>query len=218
MPENNHPQEAVIKDWTFRIKPPSQLMNTTRVILLLHGYMGNETAMWILTNPLPDSYLLIAPRAPIKVGKDQYSWHRITPQWPGLDKYQELADQLLARVEIWLEDNRINVHSYDLMGFSQGAVMAYALAFLYPQKIHKVAALASFIPQTWKPSINPDAIKNKDFFIAHGTQDEIIPIAKASKSAKWLEQHHANVKFCEADIGHKIGANCFKGLGKFFKE
>jgi len=218
MSENNQPQETVIKDWTFRIKHPPQLRNKTRVMLLLHGYMGNEKVMWILTNPLPDSYLFIAPRAPIKMGADQYSWHRITPQWPGLNNYQELADQLLKRVEIWLGDNEMNVRSYDIMGFSQGAVMAYALAFLYPQKINKVAALASFIPQSWKSSINPGAIKNKDFFIAHGTQDEIIPIDKASESAKWLEQNNANVKFCIADIGHKISANCFKGLGKFFEE
>jgi len=218
MSENNKPQEAIINDWTFRIKQPSQLSDQTRVMLLLHGYMGNENAMWILTNPLPDSYLFIAPRAPEKIAPDQFSWHRITPQWPGLDTYQNLADQLLERVEIWLDDNGIKTASYDVMGFSQGAVMAYALAFLYPERIHKVAALASFIPHNWRQSINTEGIKNKDFFIAHGSKDEIIPIHKASKSAKWLEGHQANVTFCEADIGHKLSAVCFKGLGNFFNQ
>ena len=218
MSENNNPQETIIKDWTFRIKQPPQLSDQTRVMLLLHGYMGNENVMWILTNPMPKTHLFIAPRAPVKIGAEQFAWHKITPQWPGLDTYQTLADQLMDRVEIWLEDNGIKTTSYDVMGFSQGAVMAYALAFLYPEKINKIAALASFIPQTWRSSIDPDGIKNKDFFIAHGSQDEIIPINKASESAKWLEEHQANVTFCEADIGHKLSADCFKGLGNFFSQ
>jgi len=94
----------------------------------------------------------------------------------------------------------------------------YILAFLFPEKINKVAALASFIPQTWRSSIDTEWIKNKDFFIAHGSQDEIIPINKASESAKWLEEHQANVTFCEANIGHKLSADCFKGLGNFFSQ
>ena len=218
MSENNNPQKIVIKEWTFRIKEPPQLSNQTRIMLLLHGYMGNENVMWILTNPFPNTHLFIAPRAPVKIGEEQFAWHKITPQWPGLETYRKLADQLIDSVEIWLEDKGIKTASFDVMGFSQGAVMAYALAFLNPKKIKKVAALASFIPQTWRSSIDPDGIKNKDFFIAHGSQDEIIPINKASESAKWLEEHQANVTFCEANIGHKLSADCFKGLGNFFSQ
>jgi len=217
MSENSQPQKTIIKDWTFRIKKPPQNIDQKRVMLLLHGFMGNENAMWILTNPLPDSYLLIAPRAPIEMGGGQYSWHEIMPQWPDLETYQNLADQLLTRVETWLRDNSINSGRYDVMGFSQGAVMAYALAFLYPEKIDKVAALASFIPQSWKSNIDTNLIKNKSFFIAHGTEDEIIPITKASKSAKWLEENGAKVTFCKAKIGHKLSSGCFTGLGNFFE-
>ncbi len=39
----------------------------------------------------------------------------------------------------------MNIKQFDVMGFSQGAVMAYALSFLFPEG-NKVAALAGFVP------------------------------------------------------------------------
>jgi len=216
MTENNQPQESIIKDWVFRIKKPSQEGGQPKIMLLLHGHLGNEKSMWILTNRLSNSYTFIAPRAPVKTGENQYSWHEISKQWPSLDHYENLAEQLLDRVTVWCNNNDVKFGSFDVMGFSQGAVMAYALAFLYPEKIGKIAALASFIPQSWKAEIDPLPFKNKSFFIAHGTEDQIIPIEKASKAATWLKEQGANVTFCKADIGHKLSADCFKGLGEFF--
>lgn len=217
MAKENQPQETTIKNWTFRIKKPSQQDQPVKIMLLLHGHLGNEKSMWILTSRLPDSYIYIAPRAPVKTGEYQYSWHEISPQWPDLDHYHGLAQKLLERVYSWCDDNNLECDQLDIMGFSQGAVMAYALAFLYPEKIGKVAALASFIPQSWKSEIDTISIESKSFFIAHGTEDEIIPIQKASKTADWLEENGADVTFCKADIGHKLSADCFKGLGKFFE-
>ena len=217
MIKENQPQETTINDWPFRILSPSKKHEKLKPMLLLHGHLGNEKSMWIFTERLPDTYTFIAPRAPVKTGEDLYSWHKISPQWPDLDHYHGLAEKLLNRVNLWCSDNNLECNRLDVLGFSQGAVMAYALAFLYPEKIGKVAALASFIPQNWKSEINTRSIKNKSFFIAHGTEDEIIPIKKASKAADWLGENGANITFCRADIGHKLSADCFKGLGKFFE-
>jgi hypothetical protein len=37
------------------------------------------------------------------------------------------------------------------------------------------------------------------------------------KAAKWLKENGANITFCKAEIGHKLSADCLKGLGKFFE-
>ena len=216
MSKNNQFQKNVVKDWTFRIKKSPLKNKQTKLLLLLHGHLGNENSMWILANPLPETYTFIAPRAPIKTGENQYSWHKINPHWPSLDDYGNLAEKLMERISLLLEELVLDYDQYHVMGFSQGAVMAYALAFLYPDIIGKVAAVASFIPHSWLSKIDPGSIKNKPFFIAHGTEDEIIPIEKAASSAEWLETQGANITFCKANIGHKISANCFKGLENFF--
>ena len=217
MAENNPPELIDIDGWHFRVKQPSLETDSPRVMLLLHGHRGNENVMWILTNPLPDSYIMIAPRAPVQTGDDQYSWHEICPQWPGIETYRELAEQLLARITKWMEDNRIAVDKLDVMGFSQGATMAYALALTHPEKIGKIAALAGLIPESWKDQLDRDALQDRPIFIAHGTQDDIIPIEKSRKAAGWLKEKGAQVTFCEADTGHKLSANCFNGLGEFFE-
>ncbi|NLN69763.1 MAG: hypothetical protein GX142_03120 [Chloroflexi bacterium] len=215
MPDHHH-EIIEIDGWHFRVQHPKENTSSPRLMLLLHGYQGNENSMWLLTNPLADDYLMIAPRAPIESAENQYVWHEIKPQWPDIGVYQQLADQLLTRVDLWLEKQMIPAKTFDLMGFSQGAVMAYALAFLRPERINRVSALAGFIPHSWKAQVNMGNIKDKPFFIAHGIRDEIIPISKAYQAAGWLKEFGAHITFCEADIGHKLGANCFKGLGDFF--
>ena len=217
MNADNQPIKIVIDDWVFRLKSPTKQAEKTRILLLLHGHLGNENAMWVLTKPLPTEYTLLAPRAPMKMGENQYSWHDIQPQWPEIDLYRQLTNQLLRRVDSWATNNTPEVSHYDLMGFSQGAVMAYALAILHPEKVGRTAAIASFIPQNWKQELDAETLKNQSFFVAHGTKDEIIPLKKAQQSAQWLEEKGAQVNFCTADTGHKISANCFNGLGEFFK-
>jgi len=216
MSNYSQPEKTEIDGWSFRIQYPSYVADQNRVLLLLHGHLGNENAMWILTKPLSKDYFLLAPRAPIKTGEDQYSWHEIGPQWPNIQTYKAMAQQLIVRVDHWLGVQNIDNYQFDVMGFSQGAVMAYALAILFPDRIGKVAALAGLIPQVWQDQLDLNSLACKTFFIAHGTQDDIIPIEKAYQAAAWLEQQGAQITFCKADIGHKLSANCFNGLGEFF--
>jgi phospholipase/carboxylesterase len=218
MTDERQPERINIDDWPFMVKHPQNINENTRLMLLLHGHLGNEKVMWILTKPVPDNYILLSPRAPIKMGPDQYSWHEIEPQWPSLDTYQELTTKLLSHVSKYLQQNQIQINQYDLMGFSQGAVLSYALAILHPQKVGSVAAVAGFLPQTWKNHLNKEILQDKAFFIAHGSQDDIVPIEKAEKASEWLKEMGARVNFCAAETGHKLSSNCFKGLGEFFKQ
>lgn len=216
MIEDRVPEIVEIDGWHFRVQYPEQTSAHSRIMLLLHGYQGNENVMWILTKPLPRDYVLIAPRAPINTGEDQYVWHEIAPQWPNLQTYQTLVDELILRLDHWRVENGLETTQFDLMGFSQGAVVSYALACLRPERVQRVAALAGFIPHAWHSQVDTTAVQNKSFFIAHGTQDDIIPIRKAYEAARWLEEIGAQVTLCTADIGHKLSSNCYSGLGDFF--
>jgi phospholipase/carboxylesterase len=213
----NQPELVVLDGWTFRIKKSHSQLSQNRILLLLHGHLGNENVMWVFTNQIPEDYTLISPRAPQKMGPDQYSWHGIGPQWPGIESYKEIIQDLLAKIEKWMEINQITEPEFDVLGFSQGAVLAYALAMIHPEKINKIAAIAGFIPESWKNALINTNLSNKEFFIAHGTQDDIIPISKAKKASEWIEMTGAQVTFCEANTGHKISSNCYNGLGEFFE-
>ena len=212
------PHFEMIDGQPYQVYSPSKPEEDHRIMLLLHGHLGNEKVMWVLTNPIPDTYTMLAPRAPVQTEPNQYSWHAITPQWPDLDTYQSLADVLIKQTQDWAEANNRPVEQIDVMGFSQGAVLALAMGILFPEKIGRTAILAGFLPRTWMANL-PDvssALTKKPFFIAHGTQDEVAPIAKAQRAADWLKEKGAEVTFCAADTGHKLSANCFNSLGEFF--
>jgi len=216
MTNNRFPELVAIDGWPFRISNATVQTKPARVLLLLHGHLGNENVMWIFSKQIPENFTILSPRAPEKLGPDQFSWHIIGPRWPNLQKYQDLSNELLKRVNFWLEENNIHADQLDLLGFSQGAVMAYALAILQPEIIRHVAAVAGFIPNSWKKKTKHLNLAERKFFVAHGNQDDIVPISSSYQAQAWLEEHGAHVKFCEADIGHKLSVNCFKGLETFF--
>ncbi len=217
MSKHLHTTQIISLDgWPFRIRKAATETAQIKLMLLLHGHLGDENSMWILTKPLPTTYALLAPRAPIQTGPDQFSWHEIGPHWPDIITYHRLAVKLLTRVNHWLDNGHMATNRIDVMGFSQGAVMSYALAILHPERIGKVAALAGFIPKAWKDHLHKEALQGKNFYIAHGTRDDVIPLDKACQAAEWLKEKGAQVEFCKADTGHKLSADCFKGLGAFF--
>jgi predicted esterase len=57
----------------------------------------------------------------------------------------------------------------------------------------------------------------KPFFVAHGTKDELIPLERAVQAVEQLNAAGAQVTFCEAEVGHKLSADCLRGLETFFK-
>ena len=61
-------------------------------------------------------------------------------------------------------------------------------------------------------------LAGKHFFVAHGTQDNLVPVERARESIELLEQAGAQVTFCEAEVGHKVSADCLRGLESFFSD
>ncbi|QRN83604.1 dienelactone hydrolase family protein [Chloroflexota bacterium] len=219
MAEQTEPKEILIGNWPFKVSVPQQVPTSeTRLLLLLHGHLGNENVMWILTKPIPKAFIMLAPRAPVQLGPNQYSWHAIGSQWPDLENtYRALGSQLLSRVDQWIDHNKLKITKFDVMGFSQGAVMAYALSFLFPERVNKVAALAGFVPYVWQSKLKDQTLAGRSYFISNGTEDEIVPIHKAHQSIEWLKEKGAQVTYCEGHTGHKLSAGCFKGLGDYFR-
>ena len=101
-----------------------------------------------------------------------------------------------------------------LLGFSQGAALACAYALLNPGRVATLAGLAGFLPEAAAELAADGGLAGLPVFLAHGTQDAMVPVALARKSAAILEQAGARVTYCEDDVGHKLSANCFRGFGE----
>ena len=49
----------------------------------------------------------------------------------------------------------------------------------------------------------------------HGTQDDQVPVERARRDVARLRQAGVDVSYCEADVGHKLGADCLLGLASW---
>lgn len=210
----NEPYTILDRGRIVRIQKPEQPGG--RVLLLLHGWTGDENVMWIFTRSLPKDFWIFAPRGPVQSPEGGYGWANARTN--GFEQFEELstvASSLMRDVDAWIEDFNIPPGQVNLMGFSQGAALSYAVLINHPARISRTAALAGFIPQGVE--IQPGSLSGKDVFIAHGTRDETVPVALARQSAERLEAAGANVAYCEDDVGHKLGASCSRALGTFFQ-
>src|SRR5574338_424016 len=115
-------------------------------------------------------------------------WLDGTEHLPELNDFQQPAQDLLNAFETWRAETGAPLQPVDVMGFSQGAALAYALAAFFPQQIANVIALAGFLPSTTAYPGPYAALRQKRVFIAHGSRDETVPISNARFAVETLNQ------------------------------
>lgn len=207
----------IFEDWTLRVRTPEQ--TPARLLLMLHGWTGDENSMWVFARNFPTDYVLLAPRAPHPAPQGGFSWRPPRADSfgrPSLDDLRESAEALIRLVDGYAAKGQIDAGRFDVMGFSQGAALSNVLTCLYPHRIHKAGILAGFMPSGMEEIVAQKPLAGKPIFVAHGTQDNMVPIDRARASMTLLEQAGAHVTYCEAEVGHKVSADCLRGLESFF--
>jgi phospholipase/carboxylesterase len=217
MPDLNSPALISFENWTLRIRESTQ--PSPRLMLLIHGFTGDENSMWVFARDLSANYWIVAPRAPYVSDQSGYSWR--PPQFENmnmlsLDLLRSSAEALIHLVDEYSASVGVEASTFDVMGFSQGGAMSSLLAFLYPERVRKIGILAGFVPNGLEELISQRPLKGKPFFVAHGTKDEMVPVDRARASIKILEEAGATVTYCEDEVGHKVSVTCLRSLKSFF--
>jgi len=207
------------QNWTLRIRKTDH--PTPRLLLMLHGFTGDENSMWLFARDLPSHYWIVAPRAPHTAAPSGYSWRPLQADnfgRPNLEQLRPSAEALIKLIDAYQLSAGLEVRVFDVMGFSQGAAMSNLLAFLYPERIRKSGILAGFVPGGLDELVARRPLEGKPFFVAHGTKDETIPVDRARASIEILEQAGAHVTYCEDEVGHKVSLNCLRALRDFLAD
>ena len=210
------------ENWTLRVRATTH--PSPRLLLIIHGFTGDENSMWVFARDLPTQYWIVAPRAPYVTKPSGYSWrppnHSSDFGRPSLEQLRPAAEALIKLVDAYQLSAGCEADAsvFDVIGFSQGAAMSNLLAFLYPHRIRKTGILAGFVPSGLDELAAQRPLAGKPFFVAHGTNDETVPIDRARASIEILEQAGAQVTYCEDEVGHKVSLNCLKALRSFLAE
>ena len=120
----------------------------------------------------------------------------------GIQDSRKLLFGLLDQV---IESDRVPPENVALMGFSQGAVMSLDVGLRYPKRIGALIALSGFlaIPDKLKQEKSP-ASKSVPILLAHGTEDEVVPVDGSRKAQQYLIEEGYSAELKEYPMGHQI--------------
>jgi phospholipase/carboxylesterase len=174
---------------------PSKAKSGAPVLILLHGYGSSESDLIALAKSLDERFLTFSLRAPFNGRDVGYSWYELSflPNKMIRSNYSELKESE-AKVLSFIS-NACKAYNADstkvfLMGFSQGAMLAYDIALTSPKKIAGVLALSGKLPEdTKKAKLEPAEVSKVKFFIAHGKQDNVIDIKEADSANAFLKRN-----------------------------
>lgn len=189
---------------------------------MLHGYGSNEQDLFSFAEELPDEFLIISARAPLSLGFGSYAWYTIHFDATTSDKFSDLpeARSALSTIDLFVEELKaeyeVNEEKIFLLGFSQGTILSMAYALNHPDKIKKVIALSGYINQDLveKP-IEKERFKDLDFFVSHGSVDQVIPVEWARKTPPFLDKLNIKNEYHEYPVGHGVAPQNFFDLQRW---
>lgn len=199
------------------IREPKNKLEKNPLLLLLHGYGSNEEDLFSFAAQLPDEYLIISARAPYALPPYGNAWYAINFD-SDMNKFSDNVQAVESRNLIaTFIDEVVAAYPVDkdkvtLIGFSQGAILSYAAALSFPDKIARVAALSGYFNPDIVDAADKAKLSNLQFFISHGSVDQVIPVEWARKAPEALKNLGIPAEFHEYPVGHGVAPQNFYDL------
>ena len=176
--------------------------------------------------PLPDSLVLrfIFPHAPerpvtINNGFVMRAWYDIAqsdiarvPDEAGIRESQASVVRLIEREKA----RGVQPASIVLAGFSQGGAIALQAGLRFSERLAGIAALSTYLPL--EDSLDREAAaanKSTPIFMAHGTEDAVIPMKLAEISQQALRRRGYDVEWHSYAMPHSVHPDEVQDLAEF---
>ena len=199
----------------YLVQEPKVKHDKNPLLLLLHGYGSNEEDLFSFAPELPDDSYVISVRAPYDLQPYGHAWYAIhfdadENKFSDNVQAKQSVEIIASFIDEIVKQYPIDSKNITLIGFSQGAILSYATALTYPEKISKVVALSGYFNQEILPEvIDTKAISHLKFFVSHGSVDQVIPVDWARKAKPALENLGLEVEYQEYPIGHGVSPKNF---------
>jgi phospholipase/carboxylesterase len=186
------------------------------ISLLLHGWTGDENSMNAFWGYLPKNHWLLSPRAPQAGSPAGYAWAQITPNpYPEYDALLPSVEILIDWINKFKKANGLLDTTMNLIGFSQGAAVAYMLAALIPEQLNHVVSIAGFLPDGTLEKLSKQLNHNPLISIFHGAKDRLVPVEMAIQTEAAIKALGYTTHLCvDENTGHKLGPSCVEYLQK----
>jgi phospholipase/carboxylesterase len=192
-------------------------------IVALHGWGASAMDLIPLAAHLANGQcLMLCPQGRVDVPLGPtvgYGWFPLTmgaPPEPAA--LQQAIDDVRRFVDAAAHRYPIATDELVLLGFSQGGVVAYALALAEPQRFAALIALSSWLPPSLAKANAAGAHERLATLVHHGTGDELVPVERGRASVETLRGLRVPVTYREFDMGHEINASSLSHLSDWVRE
>ena len=185
------------------------------VLILLHGYGSNEQDLFSFAEELPDEFLIISARAPFSLMPGSYAWYAIhfdnvDGKFSDIPQARRARDTIAQFIDEIKETYQVDASKTFLLGFSQGTILSYSVALTYPEKVNYVIALSGYINEELLPeSLDKERYNHLDFFISHGSVDQVLPVDWARRAKPFLDSLSIPSEYHEYPVGHGVAPQNF---------
>lgn len=161
------------------------------LVIFLHGFGSNEEDLFGLKDALPSTWTYLSVRAPMPVDASGYRWFAKTPGDGDYDGETADLQRSAQLIEDFVQQATDKYHTQPdrvfLVGFSQGAIMSYEVGLRKPALVRGIAALSGSVLPVLKAELKADTALDKlAIFIGHGTLDQALPYASATRANEVL--------------------------------
>jgi phospholipase/carboxylesterase len=120
---------------------------------------------------------------------------------PGVRASQRQIEALIAREKA----RGVTAGRLVLAGFSQGGAMALQTGLRHPERLAGVMALSCFLPLADRVGAEASpANREVPIFMAHGTHDPLIPLARAEQACQVLAGLGYQVEWHQYPMPHSV--------------
>ncbi|MFB6352620.1 MAG: alpha/beta hydrolase [Halobacteriales archaeon] len=179
-------------------------------VVVMHGRGADERDLLPIVEQLPDALAAVSLRAPEPL-MGGYTWYALDvpdgdvqqsqPEPEGFRRSLDLATESIDAAEAAYD---LDVDRLGLLGFSQGAIMAFSMLLAAPDRYAWVAGLHGYLAAEHADR-EPDGLDGTPVFVGAGTQDRLIPARRAEAAADRLRELGGDVTFETYPVGHGVG-------------
>ena len=174
----------------------------------MHGRGTSEHDLAPLLDALDPEHRLVGllPRGPLSLPPGGAHWYAVREiGFPDPGTFLPTLAALSGWLDDVLAEQALAPESTVLGGFSQGAVMSYALGLGADRPTPAgILALSGFMPTVDGFELNLDDRRGLPVAIGHGTQDQVIAVSWGREARERLTAAGADVLYRESGVAHTV--------------
>lgn len=204
------------------ISRPANIHNAP-LLILVHGYGSNEQDLFSFAPQMDAGIHIISVRAPYELPPYGAAWYAIDynadkGKFSDLNQARKSIELLKTFLKEIIDRYNVNRENINILGFSQGAILSMAMALSDPSIFKNVIAMSGYLNEDLVEALDMMEVRFREsenptnFFISHGTMDQVIPFAWAMQAQPIMEKINVDYVFKQYPMGHGVSPECFHDM------